>query len=162
MHKHKATVTFEDANYEKERNKPLPSFNHGAIQANLSTVIKFNYRKKYRVVSELSLSLSDWSSVPDLSILPWKKLNTAVDQIKVKKPPLGVVEILSPKQSFNDLYDKAKFYFEHGVKSCWIILPGVDNVYVFSTPKEYKIFKIGEILEDKKLGIKLKVAEVFE
>lgn len=155
-------IQYSDANYETERNKPMPSFNHSAIQTNLSFLIKSNYRKKYRALSEPTFELSEWKSVPDIAIIPWNKLNTEEDQIKVTKAPLGVIEILSPKQSFNELLDKAKTYFKHGVNSCWIILPRIDNVYVFSAPREYEIFKINETLEDKKLKIKLKVEEIFE
>lgn len=105
-------IPFIDANYETERNKPTPSFNHSAIQTNLGAIIKFSYRKKYRALSELTLKLAEWPSVPDIAIVPWEKLNTAEDQIKVTEPPLGVIEILSPKQSFNELLDKAKDYFK--------------------------------------------------
>jgi len=148
--------------YEKERNKPMPSLNHGCIQANLLFLMKLNYDKKYRAVSELSLELSEWPSVPDISLIPWKEMDTMNDRVKVSEPPLCVMEILSPPQSFNELHTKARSYFEHGVKSCWIVLPGVDNVYVFSTPDEYDIFKSGETLEDRKMDIKIEVAKFFE
>jgi Uma2 family endonuclease len=40
------------------------------------------------------------------------------DKIRMEMPPLGVIEILSPTQTLNDLTDKAISYFAHGVKSC--------------------------------------------
>lgn len=162
MLKENFTEEHKTTDYETERNKPLPSFNHGSIQTNVGFLIKLNYGKKYRAVSELSLELSDWPSVPDVSLYPWKKLDTRHDQIKVSEPPLCVMEILSPTQSLTDLLVKARNYFEHGVQSCWLVLPELDNVYVFSSPDEYEIFKTGETLQDPKIGIEVEVDKIFE
>lgn len=161
MLKENFTEEHKTTDYETERNKPMPSFNHGSIQANLIIELAA-FREKYRAVSELSLELSDWPSVPDVSLYPWKKLDTRHDQIKVSEPPLCVMEILSPTQSLTDLLVKARNYFKHGVQSCWLVLPELDNVYVFSSPDEYEIFKTGETLLDPKMGIELKVDKVFE
>lgn len=162
MLKEKFSEEHNVSDYEQERHKPMPSFNHGSIQTNLGFLVKLHYREKYRTVSELSLNLSEWPSVPDIALFPWEKLDTMNDQIKVSEPPLCVMEILSPTQSFADLLAKAHSYFEHGVKSCWIVLPGVDNIYVFSSSDEYEIFRSGEILIDKQMNIQLEVAKVFE
>ena len=153
---------FSDSNYEIERKKPMPSFNHAAIQTNISFLMKLHYKKKYRTLSEPSLLLSDWESVPDIAIYPWEKLDTNQDQIKISQVPLCVMEILSPTQSLNELYTKAKTYFKHQVKSCWIILPGINNIYIFSSSEEYAIFKKEETLHDEVMDIKFKVEEVFE
>ncbi len=152
-----ATKTSE---YETERNKPMPSFNHGSIQANLIIELAA-FKSKLRIVSELSLELSDWPSVPDISLYPWKKLDTKNDHIKVSEPPLCAIEILSPTQSFGDLLAKAQGYFAHGVLSCWIVLPGVDNIYVFSSPDDYAIFRSNETLVDKILDISMPLYDVF-
>ena len=150
------------SDYETERFKPMPSFNHGSIQTNLGFLLKLNYGKTYRAVSELALILADWPSVPDICLYPWKKLDFRNDQTKVSEPPLCVIEILSPTQSLADMMSKAYGYFEHGVQSCWIVLPELNNVYVFSSPDAYEIFKIGETLRDEKMGIEVEVERVFE
>jgi len=147
--------------YETERRKPMPSYNHGSIQANLIIELAA-YKKKYRPISELSLSLNEWISVPDVSLFKWKKLDTKNDDIKTTEPPLCAIEILSPTQSLTELLVKARNYFEYGVKSCWIVLPGLDNIYVFSTAEDYLIFKKGEILKDEMMGIEIEVSPVFE
>ncbi len=155
------TQAVKTTDYETERNKPMPSFNHGSIQANLIIELAA-FKSIYRIISELSLDLSDWPSVPDISLFPWKKLDTKNDQIKVSEPPLCAIEILSPTQSFGDLFAKAQAYFSHGVLSCWIVLPGVDNVYVFSNPDDYEIFRSNEMLIDKKLNISMPLQDVFK
>lgn len=149
------------SDYETERNKPMPSFNHGAIQANL-TMEFAQYRQKYRVVSELSLHLSDWPSVPDLCLYPYQELDTRSDTIKMTEPPLCAIEILSSTHSIGDLLAKANQYFQHGVQSCWIVLPGLDNIYVFSSPDTYEIFRTHDTLKDEKTGISFAVGPVFK
>jgi Uma2 family endonuclease len=156
------SVTDEVSNYELERNKPMPSFNHGTIQANLIFEIKLKYKDKYQVVSELSLDLSDWSSVPDISIYPKREMDLQNDVITMNEPPLGVIEILSPSQKLYDLTAKANGYFQHGVKSCWIVLPSLANIYVFSKPAEYEIFRANETLQDEVLDISFPLGEVFK
>ena len=57
--------------YEIERGKPLPSFNHGIIQANLGA--QFMKNEGYRVVSELTLELDEPPhAVPDLCVYATK------------------------------------------------------------------------------------------
>ena len=148
------------SDYEIERNKPMPSLNHGSIQANLIALL-YSF-KTYRVISELSLNLSDWPSVPDLSIYPKRPLDFNNDLIKVQEPPLCVVEIISPSQSLNELTDKARQYFEHGVQSCWLVMLPLTTVCVFSSPNDYTFYRAHETLRDEVLDISLPLKEVFE
>ena len=147
--------------YVLERNKPAPSFNHGVVQANLIAELGV-FRKKFRIASELSLDLTEWPSVPDISIYPKMDIDLKNDVITMKDPPLCTIEILSPSQSLTDLTSKALGYFEHGVQSCWIVLPSLSNIYVFSSPDEYVIFRATETLNDEKLGISFPLEEVFK
>ena len=148
--------------YVTERNKPMPSLNHAKIQANIIFLMMLHYKKIFTVVSELSFDLSDWVSVPDVSLLPLTKYDAKNDQIKVLEPPLCTVEILSPTQSLSELVAKSRSYFEKDVKSCWIVFPELENVYVFSSPHNYKIFVKGDILKDEIMQIELNINEIFE
>ena len=147
--------------YEIERNKPMPSLNHSAIQTNLIMELA-PFRKQFRITSELSLDLSDWPSVPDICIYPKMALNLKKDVTTVTEPPLCAIEIISPSQSVDELRAKAEKYFEHGVRSCWIVIPAFANIYVFSSPDDYEIFRATEILRDTHLDISLPLKEVFE
>ena len=155
------TAANELSAYELERNKPMPSFNHGLIQARLIYELMLKYKSKYDVLSELSLDLADWPSVPDVSIYLKKEMDLKNDVIAMKEPPLGVIEILSPSQSLSELTSKATGYFQHGVRSCWIVLPTLANIYVFSSPDDYAIFRASETLHDEKLDISFPLEEVF-
>ena len=154
-------ATNEISAYQLERKKPAPSFNHGLIQTRLIYELA-PFRKKYRIVSELDLELSELTSVPDISILPYRELDLKNDILVWKEPPLGVIEILSPSQSLTELTTKAAGYFAHGVQSCWIVLPSLTNIYVFSSPDGYNIFRASETLRDEKLDISFPLEEVFK
>ena len=147
--------------YKTERNKPTPSLNHSIIQLNLGAELRVRYKNRYRIASELSLDLSDWSSVPDICIYPFRSLDLQNDQIAVSEPPLCTIEIISPSQSLNELVYKAREYFQHGVQSCWIVLLPLGNIYVFSSPEEYEIFRATETLHDVKMDITIPLGEVF-
>ncbi len=147
--------------YEIERNKPMPSLNHAAIQANIMFELA-PFRNKYRIASELSLQLSDWPSTPDIAIYPKMKIDLKNDVMKMKEAPLCAIEILSPTQSFNELTSKASQYFQRGVKSCWIVLPSVANIYVFQNENDYEIYRTKDVLVDKALDISFPLKEVFQ
>lgn len=109
--------------YELERNKPMPSKNHGKIQANILFSLMSKYRNTYSFISELSLELGNCLCTPDISFYPSAPLDIRNDEIRMTTPPLGVIEILSPTQTLSDLTDNAYLYFSNGVKSCWLVLP---------------------------------------
>jgi len=156
------TLVATRSEYEIERGKPMPSLNHGTIQLNTGAALVGRYRKQFRFTSETSLDLAGWSSTPDILIFPPIHLNLKADKIKVSEPPLGVIEILSPTQNLNDLVDKADQYFAHGVKSCWIIIPSLGGVAIYSAPGKYEFFNEGDTARDSVLDIEVPVAEIFQ
>ncbi len=148
--------------YEIERNKPMPSLNHALIQGNLIFELKLRYKDRYSFPSELSLELSTWPSVPDLAIYPKIEMDLQHDVVTVTEPPLCAIEIISPSQSINELTAKANTYFKHGVKSCWIVIPPLGNIYVYSSPDSYEIFRSTDELLDPVLDIAFPLKDVFK
>jgi Uma2 family endonuclease len=151
----------EVSQYELERGKPMPSKLHGYIQLQLGTVLQVSYGDRFSLFSELSLKLGTWESVPDISIFPKMEIDYSEDEIKVTEAPLCAIEIISPSQSLQDLISKAKQYFSYGVKSCWLVIPGLKNVYVFSSPTQYQMFRDTETLNDPVIGVSLELSKVF-
>jgi Uma2 family endonuclease len=146
--------------YTKEREKPMPSLNHAHVQTALA-VLLFKYRKKYTVLTELSLELSQGSGTPDLALIESTPPDWSNDQIKYKEPPLLTIEILSPKQSLDDLKDKIKnVYFPSGVQSAWIVLPTLRAITIFKKNGTNETFTKG-ILKDLVLDIEVDLAEIF-
>jgi Uma2 family endonuclease len=151
----------EISQYEQERGKPMPSKLHGHIQSTINILLGVGYWDRFSFFSELNLQLNGWDSVPDISIFPKMQFNYSQDEIRVAEPPLCTIEILSPTQSMQELISKAERYFVHGVKSCWLVIPGVKNIYVFSSPTEYQIFRDTETLHDPVIDVRLELSKVF-
>jgi Uma2 family endonuclease len=152
----------ETSQYELERHKPMPSKLHSITQSNLIGLFYVNYVNQYRPFSELSLSLTGWDSVPDIALYPKTEIDFNHDEIQMTEPPLCAIEILSPTQSINELIYKAEKYFQVGVKSCWLVIPLLKNVYVFADRENYQIYRVGEQLIDEKLNIQIPLNEVFK
>lgn len=155
------TLVTIPSDYELERGKPMPSKLHGFTQSKLNHQLHLQSADRYDVFTELSLLLEDWSSVPDIALFPRTEIDYLHDEVTVEEPPLLVVEIMSPSQGFSELVAKAEKYFEAGVKSCWLAIPNVRNVYVFSSPTDYVIFRDHEDLRDGVLNILIPLREVF-
>jgi Uma2 family endonuclease len=156
------TLVTAESDYELERGKPTPSLNHAIVQTNLAIQLVVQYGTLYRIASELSLELITGRSTPDLVLYDQRPVDFRNDEIRVTEPPLGTIEIISPTQAFDDLIEKAKNYFAAGVKSCWVVLPSLRNIYVFSDPDTYQIFRHDEVLTDEKLGITLPLEPIFK
>ncbi len=139
----------------------MPSKLHSRIQIRLATLLEINYGTKYNMFSELSLALAEWASVPDLAIYPAVEIDFSEDETQITTPPLCAIEILSPSQSFYELIAKADKYFQHGLQSCWLVIPVLKNIYVFTSREHYEIYRFPHTLEDPALGISIDLKEVF-
>jgi Uma2 family endonuclease len=152
-------MNYPETDYETERNKPMPSKNHGVIQFNLGTELA-QFKKKYRFISEISIELDDWKSVPDLAIFKKMDIDFIHDEIRMTDIPLGIIEILSPTQGIQELNDKAERYFFYGVKSAWLVIPSMKTIAIYHSPYEFELFKQG-IARDNVLDIEVDLKEVF-
>jgi len=76
--------------------------------------------------------------------------------------PLLAIEVLSPKQGNYTILEKFKLYFELDVKSCWLVLPSIDAVTVYSSINNYQTFtkRDSEVI-DEVLDIRLPITEIF-
>lgn len=144
--------------YEEERGKPMPSFNHGAIQANL--IGEFIPQRQFRVCSELSLELGGQPLTPDLSIYRREQLDLRHDVIRATEPPLLVVEILSPTQGTQVVLEKVETYFRNGVKSCWIVSPPFHTITMLKPDGTQEVVPQG-VAKDPATGLTANLAAVF-
>ncbi|MFN8348532.1 MAG: Uma2 family endonuclease [Spirosomataceae bacterium] len=146
--------------YEMERGKPMPSKNHSKLEKRLVIALSVNYQEKYEILPELSLELPTGRAVPDVAICEITPSDWLEDEIRVTQVPFGVIEIMSPSQSDQEMVDKLDIYFEAGVKSCWIVIPTFQTIHVFSSKRQYRTFT-REKLTDDRLGIELDLIELF-
>ena len=148
--------------YEIERNKPMPTLIHGAIQANLTIQIAINYPNQFRIASEVTLNTKPDGSTPDLVLYPAGALDFKNDPARRTDPPLLSIEIQSPSQSTKDMTQKLEPYFSFGIKSCWIIVPEFKAIFVYDNPYHYDFFYETTLLKDSVLGIELDVSKLFQ
>ncbi len=147
--------------YEIERNKPMPTFIHGVLQANL--IIRLaKYIEKYRIASEVSLNTLPDFSTPDLVLYPMGELDFRNDPARRNDAPLLIVEIQSPSQSTRDMVEKLEQYFNFGVKSCWIVIPDIQAILVYESVDTYHFFHNDELLIDLALKIEFQLSEIFK
>jgi Uma2 family endonuclease len=102
----------------RERN--VGKYEHARVQALLAAW--FNLHEKAwgaQVVTEQRVQVSPARvRIPDVTLLP---LGPQPDVIV--DPPLLLIEILSPDDSYSDTQERAKDYREMGVETVWIIDP---------------------------------------
>jgi Uma2 family endonuclease len=166
--------------YELENNAidgedEMGSLNHSTVQINLGGLLKFKCDKKLAVMSELSLDISQYDlSEYDLGVKEELKPDVCAyikrpiipkgknDLVRVSQMPDLVIEILSPRQAIDYLIRKINAYFELGVKSCWLVIPSLDEVRVFSQPRAYKSFDLNRTeIVDEVMDISMPIAKVF-
>ena len=148
------------SDYELERGKPAPSFNHGFIQANLARHLGNRLHTTHTITSETNLKLEDKKLVPDLTIFAKRAPDMRHDVLWTQEASLTTIEILSPKQDLDSLLEKANLFLAAGVKSCWIVIPAVGTVAVFTGPNTYRSFASGAVIDDV-LGVEISLADIF-
>lgn len=146
----------------KRRKKGIRSKNHSVLQFNIIAQIVLKYSGVYKIIPELSLLINDTEKIPDLSFYKNIKSTPGNDIIKMTKLPLGVVEILSPTQSLNELVVKSNVYFDAGISSYWLVAPEVETIYVYSGKGELEVYTQKDILIDPNLDIELDLSQVFD
>jgi Uma2 family endonuclease len=157
------TVESLENRYEQERGKPMPSKNHSLLQMEIGFELKMQYGKQFDIFPELSLDLipNTPGAVPDICIYDKTPRNWQVDVIKTKNPPLLAIEILSPRQVFDDITDKINnIYFPAGMKSVWVVLPKVESVMLFRPNQKTEMYSQG-ILHDTASGFDLDIDKIF-
>ena len=154
-----APETLLDEEYEQERGKPLPSLNHGVVQAKLSFALISAYQDQYLVGSEITLA-TEPPLTPDLIVSSERQLDWLRDEIRVAEAPLTVFEIVTPSQSINEFIPRIESYFRFGVKSVWLVHPPFKQVVIFRPDKELQVYNEGEVV-DRALGFKIALSEIF-
>lgn len=148
------------SDYELERGKPMPSWNHGLVQAYMIAAF-LRYDENYSILSELTLELGGTQYTPDISVYPKLPTDWQHDEVRKTDPPLMVVEILSPKQTLDDLVRKADAYFEAGVRSCWIVQPALEAIAVLEPGEKPRLYSSGEV-RDPATDVSVRVDEIFK
>jgi Uma2 family endonuclease len=152
----------ERTDYEIERNKPRPSPNHAIIQGNLLFQLNLQYQKKYSFLPEVSLSLPGIPvAVPDISVYPKLTADFLHDIGTMTESPWSIIEIISPSQSTDEVLLKFERCFNAGVRSCWLVIPGLKAIAVYAKADHYQFYTSDMLLQDKELDIELPMQPIF-
>ena len=145
--------------YEQERGKPLPSFNHFYVQSQLQIALHAACGDRFFVGGELSLA-TEPSTTPDLSICNFRDPDWLHDEVHASEPPVTVVEILSPSQSVNEIIPKIETYFRFGIRSVWLVQPPLKQVAVFTPDMDARVFVEGDVI-DPALDVRVALDKIF-
>ena len=139
----------------------MPSRNHSRVAHNLSVVLH-PLRDRFSIHQQLSLNLEGWQAIPAVCLYPKGALSSdwLTDDDEVGVAPTLVIEILSPKQNLQPLVDKTREYLQHGVKSCWLVLPAAGVVSLFPISGGSHACAEG-MLRDEAIGIEVSLAGIF-
>lgn len=154
-------ITLSESDYELERGKPMPSFNHSFVQISIGSELRTRLRRTHTITSELNLKLNGKKLVPDLAVFLNHPPDMQHDVLWVQDAPLTTIEILSPKQDMDSLLEKAALFLAAGVKSCWIVVPAIGTVAVFTGPSTYRTFVNGGAVLDEGLGVEIPLSDIF-
>jgi Uma2 family endonuclease len=82
----------------------------------------------------------DWAIIPDLA-----------------------VEVISPNDLFEAVIAKVGEYFRVGVQQVWLVIPLVQEVYVYESPTSIRLLTISDELEGGQLlsGFRMPVGNLF-
>ena len=141
----------------------MGSLNHSYLQMRLGALLLG--LEQYMVLSEISLDTSTLDNLskeirPDLALFLPQPINFLQDEIRMQTMPELIVEILSPRQSIDEILETFRLYFQLGVKSCWLVLPPLQAVSVFSSSQKEQTFTQGDVI-DSVLNIRLAIEKIF-
>jgi Uma2 family endonuclease len=152
----------ELTDYELESGKPMPRKKHGYLQSRITSLLDYNYRQHLTIFSELEIVMPEKpDAVPDIAIYPKMAIDFLGDDLPMTQMPLTAIEIASPLQSDGELVEKINRYLHAGVKSCWLVLPILKAVYIYSAIGEYQFFNTDMTLSDLVTNIELSLPEIF-
>ncbi len=159
-------------NYEEQESHEMGSLNHSIVQARLTGLL-FN-DERFTPAVELSLDVSQIDLAqfglkakeelkPDISLYQGhRELSSLDDILKMTEMPLLIIEVLSPKQTIDELLTKFKAYFALGVKSCWLVTPSIKAVTIYSQAKHFKTFSMNDTeIIDENGDIHLPIHKIF-
>ena len=148
----------EISDYELERGKPMPSFEHGMTQRQL--ILSLDRYHDVWAIPELSLDLQGFKRVPDVAVFLRQTLRGRKKGLPVTVPPILAIEILSPKQALVDLFEKADEYLEHGVEAVWIVIPEIQSITICTKNEKQKTYTTGDV-QHQSAGITINIEQLF-
>lgn len=173
-------LEFQEDKYQDEVHG-MPSKKHSTVQTNITGLL-FN-EERFKPFIELSLDASQIDLtqfglktkdelIPDICVYT-KKTPIAKskpkpkllddDVLKVSAMPSLAIEVLSPRQTINELLKKFNAFFALGIQSCWLVMPSIEIIKVYSQQGAYQTFDMNDTeIVDEMLDIHLPIQKIFD
>ncbi len=162
-----------DWQIEHEVSDDMSSWNHGFVQTRLVKYLPEEDRFTTNMEVSLDISSLDLTKFdlkakeelkPDVCLYPAQRrgLCKPRDILKMSEMPLLAIEILSPRQGMDDILAKFQVYFALGIKSCWLVVPAIEVITVYSAVDNFKSFDKGDQeVVDEVLNVRIPVGKIF-
>lgn len=143
---------------------------HGGIGSFIGGLLSIYVRQqKLGIVCDSSTAFTlrnDTKRSPDVSFVSKERLKG------LKRPPRGffqgsphlTVEILSPRNTVEEIHDKIVEYFENDTRLVWVIHPDEKYVLVYHAPEPDGFLRPQDTLDGEEVvpGFSMTVSELFE
>ena len=124
--------------------RPMGEYDHSSWQHAIELWFAQHAKEwNIRVRPELRVQVSPYKfRVPDVTVLD---RNQAIEQI-ITRPPIAVIEILSPEDAISRMLQKLREYQQMGIQTILILDPASEEHYRFSafgmTPLTERVFEL--------------------
>ncbi|MEM7537856.1 MAG: Uma2 family endonuclease [Chloroflexota bacterium] len=138
-----------------------PSYNHSYLTSQIvGHLYKQNNENKYNIHMELTLDINGTDYIPDIAFYEKQPVNFVRDSVKTQTMPILSIEILSLKQSVNDIIDKFEIYFQAGIQSCWLVIPPTQTISVYHDTQKASSYSTGKVI-DSAIDLDINIDDIF-
>jgi Uma2 family endonuclease len=153
--------------------EPMSSYaNRVANRLNAKLVIDQETRKSGETYVEMMFRIPiegdvDRQRIPDVAYVSYERWPADRPSSYSGNPfnvvPDLAVEVVSPTDKLDDVFDKAYEYLRGGVRLVWVIMPKQQQVYVYKSRDDVRIFNATDDLDggDVLPGFKVNVGSLF-
>ncbi|NJO40680.1 MAG: Uma2 family endonuclease [Cyanobacteria bacterium CRU_2_1] len=125
--------------------KPMPQGKHSTLQGELVTVINSIVKPKRiaRAFPELRCTFGGRSIVPDIAVFAWERIpldERGYVANSFELAPDWTIEILSPKQSQNQVTRNILHCLKHDCQLGWLIDPEDESVVIYPPKQQPEFF----------------------
>ena len=146
-----------------------PGFWHGIIENKFGNIISIFVEKHnlgYVMVGEAGIYTRrnpDTVRGVDVAFISHERMAQVQSESYLDVAPELIVEILSPRDRWNEVNDIIAEYFEIGVQIVWIADPKRKQIHVYQAVTEVEILKAEDIISGREVlpGFSVVVAELF-
>ncbi len=151
----------------KEEIKEMSGAKAGGIATRIAVEIGFFLKanKLGRVYgADTMFTIGKNNRMPDVSFVANEKIPKKGEPLtKWNFAPDLAIEVISPNDVYDKVFDKLNEYFAAGVKQVWLVEPRFERVRVYDSPEiSATFYKTDEIkCEEILLNFKLDLSEIF-